>query len=182
VSVRAGSTSASRPDSEIRRRLLKFAGGLLLADTLPSLSPATAASPPIAAERRALAAFLDVLLPADDDTASASALKVDDDLHALAANDPLFKRLVALGCRWLDLTGTVPFADLPSGDQIAIVESMSAADWSEIPRRFYELMRQTAVECYYSRPAALAGLPVQEPPQPAGYPPPWQDSPTSTPS
>jgi hypothetical protein len=182
VSVRTQPSEAGRPDSESRRRLLKLAGGVLLADTLPPLSAATAAPPSVAAERRALVAFLDVLLPADDDTASASALNVDGDLHALAANDPLFERLVDLGCRWLDLTGTVPFADLPAADQIAIVESMSAADWNEIPRRFYELVRQAAVECYYSSPAALGGLPVQGPPQPNGYPPPWQDRPISTPS
>jgi hypothetical protein len=59
-------------------------------------------------------------------------------------------------------------------DQIKIVQWMSEADWNQIPRRFYELMRQVAIEVYYTDPAAWAGLALQRPPQPFGYPPPWQ--------
>ncbi len=156
----------------LRRRLLKIVGAFFLAQgsVIPSALAARKAS---TIDRVAFAAFLDVLLPGDDHTASATALRVDRALLSLASRDDRFERLVALGCRWLNMTGTVGFADLQASDRIRIVEWMTTSDWNQVPRRFYELVRQTAVEAYYSHPAALAGLPMSAPPQPLGYPPPW---------
>jgi hypothetical protein len=159
--------------TELRRRLLKLVGAFFLAEGLP-LAAAFAATPPSAAERRAFAAFLDVVLPRDALSGSASDLRVDTELWAFAARDARFRRLVELGCRWLNMTGRGSFAALPATDQFTVVTWMSGSDWDEIPRRFYELARQVAVETYYSHPAALAGLPIKAPPQPAGYPPPWE--------
>lgn len=162
----------SAPRSDLRRRLLKAVGAFFLAETL-LVGPVAAATRPAAAARRTLAAFLDTLLPADAQSGSASALKVDRKLWVLAAGDARFARLLALGCRWLDMTGTGSFADLSPADRIRVVEWMAGSEWNEIPRRFYELVRQVAVEFYYSDPAAWGGLPIRTPPQPLGYPPPW---------
>ncbi len=159
--------------SDLRRQLLKVVGAFFLAQGLP-VAPAFSAARPSAVERRTFAAFLDALLPRDDLAGSASDLRVDEQLWALASLDGRFGRLVALGCQWLNLTGTGSFADLAPSDQIKVIEWMSASDWNQIPRRFYELVRQTAVETYYSNPAAWGGLPIKAPPQPLGYPPPWQ--------
>jgi hypothetical protein len=71
------------------------------------------------------------------------------------------------------MTGGPPFCELAFDQQIAVVNWMAHADWNEVPRRFYELMRQVSIELYYSTPAAWHGLPIQRPPQPLGYPPPW---------
>jgi hypothetical protein len=71
------------------------------------------------------------------------------------------------------MTGGTQFSALASEQQIAVVHWMSRADWNEIPRRFYELVRQVAVELYFANPAALSGLPINRSPQPLGYPPPW---------
>jgi hypothetical protein len=114
------------------------------------------------------------LLPRDALSGSATDLRVDERLWALAATEVRFRRLIELGCQWLNLTGGPPFTELAAEQQSAVVEWMSHADWDQIPRRFYELVRQTAVEVYYSDPAAWHGLPIDRPPQPLGYLPPWQ--------
>lgn len=155
-----------------RRRLLKVVGVFFCTLGQSSLAVG-AASKFNTNEQKTLSAFLNVLLPHDDFSGSASEFGVDADLVNLAHHDVRFSQLLDLGCQWLNMTGSVPFAELRSQDQIKIVEWMSVSDWNEIPRRFYELVRQTAVEAYYSKPKAWNGLPIHNPPQPLGYPPPW---------
>lgn len=120
-----------------------------------------------------LDAFIDVLLPADAASPAASALGIGADIRAFAADSPLYLRLLTVGCDWLDGLDARPFADLPAETQTAIVTYMSTANFNEVPRRFYHLTRQVAVEFYYARPEAIAGFPLADAPQPAGYPPPW---------
>jgi len=156
-----------------RRRLLKIVGAFFLGQAF-DISPALAAAAPSPAERATFAAFLDVLLPRDAVSGSASDFRVDVQLWALAKTEARFRRLVVLGCQWLNMTGGPPFTELTIEQQIAVVEWMSHSDWSEVPRRFYELVRQTAVEVYYSDLAAWQGLSIEHPPQPLGYMPPWQ--------
>ena len=156
-----------------RRRLLKIVGVFFLGQTF-DISPVQAASSPSTLERTTFSAFLDVLLPRDSLSGSATDLKVDEQLWEFSDTEARFRRLVELGCQWLNLTGGPPFEELSAEQQIAIVEWMASSDWNQVPRRFYELVRQTAVELYYSNPRAWKGLPIERPPQPFGYPPPWQ--------
>jgi hypothetical protein len=156
-----------------RRRLIKIVGVFFLGQAF-DLSPALAASAPSPLERTTFAAFLDVLLPRDTLSGSATDLRVDQQLWALAVDEARFRRLIELGCQWLNLTGGPPFAQLAAEQQIAVVEWMSHSAWSQVPHRFYELVRQTAVEVYYSNPAAWRDLSINRPPQPLGYLPPWQ--------
>ena len=158
--------------SEQRRRLLKVVGAFFFSHAL-DIGQARADSPPAALERTTFAAFLDVLLPRDALSGSATDLHVDDKLWEFAQSDARFRRLLGLGCQWLNLTGGPPFAELTAEQQIAVLEWMSTSDWNRIPRRFYELVRQAAIELYYSDPEAWHGLPIERPPQPLGYPPPW---------
>lgn len=124
-------------------------------------------------DARTLASFLDVLLPADEHSPSASQLGVDSELLDLAAPVELFVRLLALGTLWLNDTGRGPFHSVSSSDRHKVVSWMSASDINQIPGRFYQLVRLTAVEIYYSRPEAIGGFDLNPAPQPAGYPPPW---------
>lgn len=158
--------------SNLRRRLLQVVGASFLAYTAGG-EPTWAQSVPTGLERKTFAAFLNVLLPRDALTGSATDLQVDAKLWAFAKLDPNFHRLVTLGSQWLNMTGGVGFADLSGVQQTNVVQWMSNSDWNEIPRRFYELVRQVAIETYYSEPSSWAGLPLQSPPQPLGYPPPW---------
>ena len=98
---------------------------------------------------------------------------VTDDLLEISRGNQLYAKLVALGCAWLDSTGTGSFSTLSEADQITVVRWMTTADWNQIPRRFYFLTRQAAVELYYSSTYATNGLPLNDAPQPNGYPPPW---------
>lgn len=156
-----------------RRRLLKIVGAFFLGRTF-DISPALAAPVPSALDRATFAAFLDILLPRDILSGSATDLRVDEKLWLLSDSEARFRRLVVLGCQWLNMTGGPPFTDLVVEQQVAVVEWMSQSDWDEVPRRFYELVRQTAVEVYYSDPSAWRGLSIERPPQPLGYLPPWQ--------
>jgi len=163
---------ADEISSATRRRLCKIVGAIILGSSVKTASAATTPSPG-AAERATLAAFLDILLPRDELSGSATDLGVDRQLWAFSINEPDFRKLVDYGCRWLNMTGGKQFQVLASDQQVAVVEWMSRADWSEIPRRFYELVRQLAIELYFANPAAWKGLPISRPPQPVGYPPPW---------
>lgn len=161
--------SADGLPSATRRRLCQVVGAFFLGFPL---SPTHAAAP-AKNERATIAAFLDILLPRDALSGSASDLGVHDRLLAFARTDANFGRLLSLGSQWLNMTGGEPFAVLSGDQQSAIATWMSTADWNEIPRRFYELVRQIAIELYFTQPAAWAGLPIFRPPQPLGYPPPW---------
>lgn len=136
--------------------------------------PTWAATTPSALERATFASYLDVLLPRDAYSGAATELGVDAKLWSFAQIDLQFGRLLGVGCQWLNLTGGTGFSELTDRQKIAVVQWMSDSDWNEVPRRFYELVRQAAVEVYYSEPAAWVGLAIQRPPQPLGYPPPWQ--------
>lgn len=163
---------ADELSSATRRRLFKIVGAFFLGASIEPVS-AVLATPVSDRERATLAAFLDTLLPADKLSGSATDLGVDLQLWAFAKTAADFRKLVEYGCRWLNMTGGALFAELAAEQQIAVVDWMSRADWNEIPRRFYELVRQVAIELYFSNPASIGGLPIKRSPQPLGYPPPW---------
>lgn len=163
----------SHCESELRRRLIKVVGLFFLGQAT-GISPVFAGSLETPAQRETLNAFLDVLIPRDELSGSASDLAVGTSLWEIAVEDSRFRRLLELGCRWLDMTATKSFSGLSAEQQYAVVNWMSASDYNQVPRRFYELARQMAMIAYYSHPAAWGGLPVQRPPQPLGYLPPWE--------
>ncbi|WP_173066655.1 gluconate 2-dehydrogenase subunit 3 family protein [Sulfurimicrobium lacus] len=159
------------PASQARRRLLKIIGVFFIRyafDAGPALASATTGL-----ERSTFAAFLDMLLPRDEFSGSATDLHVDEKLWEVSRSDPRFRRLIGLGCQWLNMTGGPPFAALSGEQQYALVDWMAHSDFDQVPRRFYELVREAAIEMYYSQPEAWHGLSIQNPPQPLGYKPPW---------
>ena len=131
-------------------------------------------APPVGIDAQTLAAYLDVLLPADDLSPAASAVGIEADVIDFAGQVPQFEQLLALGTAWLNTTGQGPFHSLSTGDQGRVVAWMQAADRGFIPGRFFLLVRLTGMEFYYSHPDANAGFDLNPAPQPAGYPPPWQ--------
>jgi len=159
--------------SNERRQLLKIVGAFFVGNAI-GIHPAFAATLPTDQERKTFAAFLDVLLPRDEHSGSASDLGIDVKLRAFSETDDNYHKLIKFGCQWLNMTGGPPFSELESQQQIALVEWMTTSDWNQIPRRFYTLVRQTAIELYYSEPATWAGTAIDSPPQPLGYMPPWQ--------
>jgi hypothetical protein len=155
-----------------RRQLLKLAGVFVLSEGLGA-APAWAVTAPSRLERRTLASFVDMLIPRDTLSGSATDLRVDVRLWDIAEKSRTFRFLLGAGCRWLNQTGGPPFAELSREQRTLLVEWMETSDWNEIPRRFFVLVRQAAVEFYFSQPAAWGALPIKQPPQPLGYPLPW---------
>lgn len=153
-----------------RRRLCKIVGAFFVGGAV-NLAFAAAPLTPGAAEHAALASFVDTLLPRDGLSGSATDLGVDQQIWTFSKTEPDFRKLLNLGCRWLNMTGGPPFSKLAVDQQLAVVSWMAQSDWNEIPRRFYELLRQISLELYYSALSAWHGLPIQNPPQPVGYPP-----------
>lgn len=132
-----------------------------------------AASAPASLEPT-LAAFVDTLLPADDLSPAASDLGIAKTMLAESAGDELYTRLITVGCAFLDRAAEGRFDESNARVREVIVSWMSEADYDEVPRRFYEVIRQRTVELYYSRPEAWGGLPIRRPPQPIGYPDHWK--------
>lgn len=133
-------------------------GGLLAQTTLPIDT---------------LDAFVDVLLPADDLSPSASAVGVGRSIADLAANLPLLAQLIDHVSEWLDSSGAGRFVDLSREDRETLVAFMEKADIDTLEGRFFQLVRLFAIEFYYARDDVLAGLALDPAPQPSGYPPPW---------
>lgn len=121
-----------------------------------------------------LAAFLDTLLPRDALSGSASDLGVPASILAESAGNSAYSDLIGNGCKWLDLAAQGNFAGSAPHARHAIVARMADAKWDTMPRSFYEVLRQRAIEIYYGRPEGWGGLPISRPPQPIGYPDYWK--------
>lgn len=123
---------------------------------------------------KALAPYLDTLLPADRWSPSATGLGVDALLAAKAARDAGYRRLLVDGCGRLDRgarrLGGRDFAALPERRREALVTLIAMARPGSAQRIFFETTRSDAFVYYYARPESWAGLGYDGPPQPNGYP------------
>lgn len=153
-----------------RRRFFVWIGALLPVPALARGWPSRTR----AGLETTLAAWVDTLLPADAQSPAASALSVHRELLGIAASDRDLRELIVTGCDWLDRAAQGAFSDAgPLVRERIVAWTMDAAPDSG-PRQFYEILRQRALEAYYSHPAAWGGLPLTAPPQPLGHPEPWR--------
>lgn len=116
----------------------------------------------------ALTPFIDHLIPADELTPAASALKVPDSIWQQALGDPQLRHLIDVVCQWLDHYGE-GFAALQPDEREVLVQWMSKAPWDSPQRRFFHWVRERAFTLYYTQPASWKGLPTDRPPQPIGH-------------
>jgi len=120
-----------------------------------------------------LSAFLDTLMPADE-TPSATSLRVDAALLEMAQTDTRYRRLLRYGCLWLDRTAQreheSAFAVLTERQRTLIVERLEQQAPDSIAGAFFRHVRSDLFEFYYSHPLSRAGLGMDRPPQPQGYP------------
>lgn len=181
MSVRSFSTwpslSSLSPLPQLRRRW--FLGALLTGGLLGWAARADAKAAvqrtrlkPVSQGRAdmppALRVFIDHLIPADELTPAASALRVPDHIWQQAQDDADLRRLIEVVCAWMDRYGD-GFAALQPDEREALVKWMSTAPWESPQRRFFHLVRDRAFTLYYTQPAAWKGLPIQRPPQPIGH-------------
>jgi hypothetical protein len=157
-----------------RRQILQSVGVFFAAHSLNINAETLSQGAPTSVEKSTLAAFVDVLIPRDRFTGSATDLQVDAQLWSLAESSEKLRQLLAAGCEWLNQTGGPPFAELRYKQQYKLVAWMAESDWNNVPRLFYEIVRSSAMRFYFAQPAAWEGLAIDRPPQPQGYSPPWQ--------
>ena len=161
-------------DKKFRRRhllrTLVLLGGFLPAKILLAL--------PVEKQRKsdslnALPAMLDTLIP-EDISPSASQLDVGPDLIRRANQESGFKRLLILGCTWLNeqaqKQGQQLFENLDEASRIAIVKTAEQSAERSLPRVFFKAVRHYAFGIYYSHPEAWISMGYTGPPQPVGFP------------
>lgn len=153
-----------------RRDALRLLAGGALAGVVPLPLPAAG---PEQGPGSMLAAYVDVLLPADALSPAASQLGVHEAILMLADDVEPLARLIGMMRDWLDGSGRGAFATLDPADREALVAYAAAADPDTPEGRFHLLIRLFALEFYYATPEAIAGLDLAVAPQPEGYPPPW---------
>lgn len=158
-----GPVSSARREAN-RALLAALVAGLT---DLPAL--AAAATPERRRIARRFAAFCDTLVPADEFTPAASALRVPETILGNIEGDELAERLLALGCDWLDTACGGDFAAADEATRIGACERMQALPWASPPGRFFQVMRNTVMAEYYVQPAAWRGLALKRPPQPLGF-------------
>ena len=154
-----------------RRQLLQLL--LPLAAWLPApmlLAAATGDTKPAA---RSFAAFLDLLLPADEFSPAASEVGVDVALIEQARGDSQLGRLIELGVGWLDRQasrqGVTAFHELAEDRQLLLASIAERQRPGSLPRVFIENMRHHAFGHYYADPRSWGGLGYAGPPQPRGF-------------
>jgi hypothetical protein len=164
--------SFGKTNGDAKRR--RFTLCLLLAYPSVLLAAKSSTATPSATHLEAtLAAYLDTLLPRDEVSPSASDLGLHRQILAESRSSRLQSRLIRAGCHWLDQAAEGSFTAATPEVRVVIVSWMSTSAWDQIPRRFYEILRQRVIELYYARTDTLGGLPIRQPPQPDGYPQPW---------
>jgi hypothetical protein len=148
----------------------------VLSRALPAAAgPLTGVAPtePSAPAESTLAAYVDVLIPADE-TPNGTSLGVDRQLLIVAKALPDYQRLLDLGLAWLNSHARASFGrdfpELREGQQEAVVGQAAAAGHSTLPRVFFERTRADAYSHYYSRPESWRGIvDFRGPPQPLGF-------------
>ncbi len=120
-----------------------------------------------------LKAYVDVLIPADEMTPSASALRVDEQLLTAGKDNLNYRRLLDLGLDWLNTQSRADFggsfSDISEEKRDAVVRQAATAAYGTLPRVFFERTRADAFSFYYSRPESWRGIAYYRgPPQPLG--------------
>lgn len=150
-----------------RRGLLAGASGAGLGMGLAT--GAVAAAP----DDRTLRAYLDTLIPADEQGPGALGLGVLEAMEGAAARDTRYRRLLDLGCAWLDqqaaFFGETAFGVLGENERDRLVLFASEQAPGSNARMFFETTQAHAFRVFWASPEAWAGIGYQGPPQPEGF-------------
>lgn len=121
---------------------------------------------------RALAPFLDTLLP-EDVTPSASQLGVDKALIEQARRDRGLGAMLVSACNWLDSAarkgGAEDFAALDETGREAVVRTALDGPERSLGGRYFSVIREEAFHHYYAHPDSWRGLGFRGPPQYEGF-------------
>jgi len=124
------------------------------------------------AERRAIIAFVDTLIPADE-SPGAFDLQVHQRILRRADHDAGYRRLLRAGSQWLNCmawwSGGAEFESLAPEERDSIVGKAAAGSSRWTVGRFFRTVRDDAFHIYYADPRSWQGLRYPGPPQPNGF-------------
>lgn len=124
-------------------------------------------------EFAAFTAFVDTLIPADRHSPAASELDVPRRMIETNRRQPVYLKLVRLGCRWLDrrakAIGRTTFSALDDRRREMIVEQAARLTAKGLPNAFFRVVRHNAMVLYYSTAESWPALGYDGPPQPDGF-------------
>lgn len=149
-----------------RDALISFASSIAAATVLPVAAQASI-------DRKLLNLVADTILPADELTPSASAIGAVDDVLEMVRGHQMLSQLMAFGLQWLNQVQGTALSTRSVEDRERLLLAAAESDFNQVPGRFFHVLRVLLLEAYYAKPEALAGLPINEAPQPEGYLPPW---------
>jgi hypothetical protein len=118
----------------------------------------------------AINAAIDVLIPADELTPSASKIGIGEKIVSQATTDPLFKSWLIEGLKWFDQGVEGSFVKHDVLSQTQLMQTLADSPVGSPTRIFFELLRLRTMTAYYADPRSLNGLVIERPPQPIGYP------------
>ncbi|HMV05551.1 MAG TPA: gluconate 2-dehydrogenase subunit 3 family protein [Accumulibacter sp.] len=120
-----------------------------------------------------LDAWLETLVPAEEDFPGALALGVAARVAAAVARDARYGELVRQGLAWLvekaGESGERSFAALPAQTREAIVSQAAAAPLGSLARTFFQATLDDALFHAYADPRSWVGIGYAGPPQPLGF-------------
>jgi hypothetical protein len=137
---------------------------------LPSLSGADkiVKVDPVTREK-ILAEYLDVLIPADDFTPSASSAELHKEILDSAKSDKAVMGMIDAGCNWLQKASKGRWLELNAQQRTRLVEWMEKSPEGQLPNAFFVYLRDRAMRLYYAKQVSWNGLGIEGPPQPVGY-------------
>lgn len=159
-----------------RRQVLVFAGTSLAVAFVgwSARRGSSPAEPVPTMPATGLDAWLETLLPAEDDFPGALALGVAARLATTIARNARYAELVRQGVAWLEekasASGARAFAALPAPSRETIVSQAAAAPLGSLPRTFFQATLDDALFHAYADPRAWVGIGYSGPPQPVGFP------------
>ncbi len=124
-------------------------------------------------ERHATSRMVDLMVPRDETPGA-----IDLGLHlAILGRIEASRwdsRRLAQACMWLDQRARADhgrdFLELDEALQIAVMERLETEPRGSDPARAFGALRNETMSLFYARPESWAGLGIDGPPQPTGYP------------
>lgn len=117
----------------------------------------------------ALDVALDILIPADTQTPSASQLGIARVIADQADVDMLFRSWLIEGLKWFDQGAVGSFIKRDAVSQTQLMQTLADSPIGSQTRIFFEQLRLRTMAAYYADPRSRVGLAIDRPPQPLGY-------------
>lgn len=121
-----------------------------------------------------LVCLIDHLIPADSLTPSGVEVGVVDSIIILSKEVPNYTEMLELGLKWLEDASKLKigktFENISSFEREKILIAASKETHMTLPRVFFDRIRKDAMAIYYGDMRSYAGLSINNPIQPIGYP------------